>query len=534
LDCYLNKGGANKFGIPWNNGKGGPWVHQWPDDFSSADTIFLQDFINNGEWWQLVLNQNQKKVFPIHGPILNYWHNNYGYLNYGEPNGLELCLTNKTIVAQEFIKNGKKRYIGYNTTTGIVREYSEGELSETQPTRLMDFEDGTDRQQIRSTIPGLNFTTTQGYDWIYGDWRTGTYNGPYPNGAYTSNGNFFAWLGENQGTGRIDFTGATLKYLSLKTSTYSGLVMDGYDKNNNLIATSGWASYNLWTGQMTKLTVSAPDMAYVLVHDSGNYWIIDDLEVSDLLAATKTYLPYNFTAKSEILKTFNQGESTWQKFYNIKKQSSEIILEWGGSELSIRIYRPDGSLYGEYQSSTPPIIVSIPDAETGEWQFEVSAISVPYSDYPFALIVGLPDSDIDGIADDVDNCPNTYNPDQKDSDGDGIGDACTPTAITLASFTATPKSGKIILEWTTGDETDNLGFNIYRADSENGGFIKINSTLIPSKVGSGLGTSYEFIDNNVRNRTAYFYKLEDVDVNGVKTMHGPVKATPRLIYGIGK
>ena len=38
-----------------------------------------------------------------------------------------------------------------------------------------------------------------------------------------------------------------------------------------------------------------------------------------------------------------------------------------------------------------------------------------------------------------------------------------PTAITLASFNTTPKSKKVILEWSTGDETDNLGFNVYRA-----------------------------------------------------------------------
>ena len=114
------------------------------------------------------------------------------------------------------------------------------------------------------------------------------------------------------------------------------------------------------------------------------------------------------------------------------------------------------------------------------------------------------------------------------------GDACTPTAILLSSFTAIPQSEKVILEWTTGDETDNLGFNIYRSDSENGKFIIINSTLIPSKVGSGFGISYSYVDDNVNNRRTYFYKFEDVDIYGVKTMHGPIKATPRLIYGIGK
>lgn len=37
------------------------------------------------------------------------------------------------------------------------------------------------------------------------------------------------------------------------------------------------------------------------------------------------------------------------------------------------------------------------------------------------------DTDADGIPDDVDNCPDTPNPDQADSDGDGIGDACDTT-----------------------------------------------------------------------------------------------------------
>jgi len=111
--------------------------------------------------------------------------------------------------------------------------------------------------------------------------------------------------------------------------------------------------------------------------------------------------------------------------------------------------------------------------------------------------------------------------------------ATTPTAITLASFDAKPGNSKVALIWTTGDETDNLGFNIYRAESIDGEYVKINGALIASKVGSGLGTSYEFTDSDVKNRMTYCYQLEDVDVNGVKTMHGPVKETPGWIYGVG-
>jgi hypothetical protein len=42
--------------------------------------------------------------------------------------------------------------------------------------------------------------------------------------------------------------------------------------------------------------------------------------------------------------------------------------------------------------------------------------------------VPKPDSDGDGIANHLDNCPAVPNPDQKDSDGNGVGDACQPGA----------------------------------------------------------------------------------------------------------
>ncbi len=42
----------------------------------------------------------------------------------------------------------------------------------------------------------------------------------------------------------------------------------------------------------------------------------------------------------------------------------------------------------------------------------------------YALPGQLQDADGDGVLDGDDNCPYTYNPDQTDTDGDGIGDAC--------------------------------------------------------------------------------------------------------------
>lgn len=143
---------------------------------------------------------------------------------------------------------------------------------------FMNFELGIEEAQIESSIPGVEFTTTYGLNWRYGDIRTGNYNvNPYGTTIYETNGNFFAWLGITGDRGRITFTGGTASYLSVLVSTYSGVTLDAYDADGVLLANSGWAGNNTSTGTLTRLTVEAEGMAYVEVHDTGNYWLIDDL-----------------------------------------------------------------------------------------------------------------------------------------------------------------------------------------------------------------------------------------------------------------
>jgi hypothetical protein len=107
-----------------------------------------------------------------------------------------------------------------------------------------------------------------------------------------------------------------------------------------------------------------------------------------------------------------------------------------------------------------------------------------------------------------------------------------PTLIQLSSFTATRGLGKVILEWTTESELDNAGFNVLRAESDEGEYVKINAALIPAKGSLTQGASYAFVDSGVRAWKPYWYKIEDLDLAGNSTMHGPVKVSPRLIFGI--
>ncbi len=107
-----------------------------------------------------------------------------------------------------------------------------------------------------------------------------------------------------------------------------------------------------------------------------------------------------------------------------------------------------------------------------------------------------------------------------------------PTMVSILYFHASSRNNKILLSWATASETQGAGFNVLRYDGETGEYIRINSLLIPARGTVTEGAEYEFADNDLENRITYYYRLEDVDLNGNSTMHGPVEATPRWIYSI--
>jgi hypothetical protein len=100
------------------------------------------------------------------------------------------------------------------------------------------------------------------------------------------------------------------------------------------------------------------------------------------------------------------------------------------------------------------------------------------------------------------------------------------TAVQLLLFEVTAREEFIELSWETASETDNLGFNLYRATSLDGESIKINAELMPSQVppGSPFGAVYEYEDTTVNLDGTYYYWLEVVDIYGQSELHGPVSA----------
>jgi hypothetical protein len=102
----------------------------------------------------------------------------------------------------------------------------------------------------------------------------------------------------------------------------------------------------------------------------------------------------------------------------------------------------------------------------------------------------------------------------------------TYTAVEAHGFEALQSPSGTLLRWQTGREVRNLGFNVYR--EQNGERVRLNLSLI---AGSALlmsgalpkhsGKTYAWIDSSSKSGSCLYW-LEDVDVNGTRTLHGPV------------
>ena len=99
------------------------------------------------------------------------------------------------------------------------------------------------------------------------------------------------------------------------------------------------------------------------------------------------------------------------------------------------------------------------------------------------------------------------------------GDIVLP--VSLSSFTANVIGEEVDLQWVTESEVDNIGFEIWRAASGGGDYTQIG--WLDGQFTTNERTEYSFVDQRIISGTVYSYLLIDVDVNGVRTQHGPIE-----------
>lgn len=95
----------------------------------------------------------------------------------------------------------------------------------------------------------------------------------------------------------------------------------------------------------------------------------------------------------------------------------------------------------------------------------------------------------------------------------------------------TPASAVVIVDWSTESEVNLAGFNLYRSDDPQGPYLKVNDALIPASRDPVTGGSYAYTDTTVAAAVTYYYKLEDVELDGSSTMHGPIEAVAQADMG---
>jgi hypothetical protein len=114
--------------------------------------------------------------------------------------------------------------------------------------------------------------------------------------------------------------------------------------------------------------------------------------------------------------------------------------------------------------------------------------------------------------------------------GDAIADnfyASTlgPTAVRMDSMRATRDGGTVLVSWTTGAESENLGYRIWRQAG------RTRVLLTPSPIAGsaffvdaprlGTGNAYRWVDRNARRDATYW--IEELDVYGGREWHGPIE-----------
>jgi gliding motility-associated-like protein len=120
----------------------------------------------------------------------------------------------------------------------------------------------------------------------------------------------------------------------------------------------------------------------------------------------------------------------------------------------------------------------------------------------------LDDIDQDGVEDSIDNCPETYNPDQSDIDADGIGDVCDLTEINI-SQAITPNGDGVNDTWfinnITQPEYSNCVIRVYNRWGQ-----EVFYTVGYQNDWDG---SYDGKSGTLPDAASYYYQI-DLDGNG--------------------
>ena len=84
------------------------------------------------------------------------------------------------------------------------------------------------------------------------------------------------------------------------------------------------------------------------------------------------------------------------------------------------------------------------------------------------------------------------------------------------------------LRWKTND-VSNFGYDIFRAESEAGPFVKVNAQPVPGTLKPGKVQSFEYEDDTIDPRKDYWYYVLSITLTGARLKFTPTLKAPAKV-----
>ena len=106
--------------------------------------------------------------------------------------------------------------------------------------------------------------------------------------------------------------------------------------------------------------------------------------------------------------------------------------------------------------------------------------------------------------------------------------AAGPSPVPAASVQASAEAPHNTLTWKT-DDVSNFGYDIYRAESEAGPFVKVNAAPVPGTLKPGKVQTFQYEDRAIDPRKDYWYYVECITLQGERLRFTPTLKAPAKI-----
>jgi hypothetical protein len=100
-------------------------------------------------------------------------------------------------------------------------------------------------------------------------------------------------------------------------------------------------------------------------------------------------------------------------------------------------------------------------------------------------------------------------------------DESLPVQMAELRANTNPEKG-ITLSWETASELNSAGFHVWKSEQQDGEYSRITTAIIPSAGNSSSMNEYAYSDPTVKAGTIYWYKIEEISLDGKSEFHGPI------------